>query len=83
MTYITEEHHQGTLLDFRGRGLENIYQDSIFVFFNYSDSLADFSFFEKVWRKIKRVWKMERCVYETQPTKELHLPQETFVQSQQ
>ena len=48
MTYITEEHHQGTLLDFRGRRLENIYQDSIFVFLNYSDSLVDFSFFEKV-----------------------------------
>ena len=77
MTYITEEHYQGTLLDFRGRRLENIYQDSIFVFLNYSDSLVDFSFFEKVWRK-----KMEHCVYETQPTKELHLPQETFVQSQ-
>ena len=48
MTYITEEHYQGTLLDFRGRRLENIYQDSIFVFLNYSDSLVDFSFFEKV-----------------------------------
>ena len=26
---------------------------------------------------------MEHCAYETEPTKELHLPQETFIQSQQ